>query len=401
MRLLFLMDTDWISRNPGHTVHLAERLASKGHEIRAIDYEILWRNKKNEELISKREIFYISRIIKNAKIMLIRPSILKIPILDYVSMLFFYRKEIDLQMNEFKPDVIIGDAILITLMGFIKGKQLNIPCIFNSIDVNYKLIPFRFLQPLGKIIESYNIRSADFVLAINEGLRKYTLQMGARSDRTRVIRMGVDSKFFEARPNDNRLREKYGIDKDDIVLFFMGWLYHFSGLKEVAIELSKLNDKRFKLLVVGDGDAYDDLKKIKLKYNLSNRLFLVGKVSFEDLPAYIACADICLLPAYNNIIMRYIVPIKLYEYMAMKKPVVSTELPGVMEEFGTGNGIYYVKRPEQVISKVLELIEKEDLSKLGNKARLFVEGLTWERSAKEFEDILNHMLNIDNSQILN
>lgn len=397
MRLLFLMDTDWINRNPGYTVHLSERLASRGHEIRAIDYRILWRNENDKELISKREIFYISRIIKDANIMVIRPSILKIPILDYVSMLFYYRKEIDLQIHEFKPDVIIGDAILITLLGFIKGRQLNIPCIFNSIDVNYKLIPFSFLQPLGRIIESHNIRSADFILSINEGLRKYTMRMGARPERTRVIRMGVDARFFEALPRDNSIKEKYGFENDDKILFFMGWLYHFSGVKEVAIELSKINNKKIKLLVVGDGDAYDELRKIKAKYDLSNRFILAGKISFEDLPSYIACADICLLPAHNNIIMRYIVPIKLYEYMAMKKPVVSTELPGVMEEFGTGNGIYYVKRPEQVVAKALELIENEDLAESGINARRFVEGLTWERSAKEFEDILNYALNIKRS----
>jgi len=43
MKILIIQDTDWIRRNPIQHTHLAERLAKRGHEIRVIDYEILWK----------------------------------------------------------------------------------------------------------------------------------------------------------------------------------------------------------------------------------------------------------------------------------------------------------------------------------------------------------------------
>lgn len=55
----------------------------------------------------------------------------------------------------------------------------------------------------------------------------------------------------------------------------------------------------------------------------------------------------------NNDVMRNIVPIKMYEYMACGKPVIVTKLPGIMKEFGHNNGVVYVNQPLEVLKKVV------------------------------------------------
>lgn len=393
MKILIVQDTDWIKRNPYQHTHLAERMAQRGHEIRVIDYEILWPTDGNKELFSKREVFQVSRVIEDVSLTVIRPGILKIPVLDYVSMLFTYKKEIDDQIREFKPDIVFGNDILTTYLAFRAAKKNNIPTIFYSIDIDYRLIPFRFLQQIGKIVESKNIKSADMVLSINERLREYTIRMGALRDKTHVIRAGIDSTRFNPNIDGSEIREKYGINKSDKVLFFMGWLYHFSGLKEVAIELSKIKDEKkdLKLLIVGDGDAFEDLKKIREDYGIEKQLILTGKQPYESIPKFIASADICLLPAHVNDIMRDIVPIKFYEYMAMGKPVITTKLPGVMKEFGYNNGIIYVDRPEDVLKKAIEFSENGKARTEGLKSRRFVEKLSWDSISDEFEKVLERL----------
>jgi glycosyltransferase involved in cell wall biosynthesis len=82
------------------------------------------------------------------------------------------------------------------------------------------------------------------------------------------------------------------------------------------------------------------------------------------------------------------VPIKLYEYMAMRKPVIATRLPGVLKEFGESSGIVYVDRPEDVIPKALELVRSDSLEELGLKAREFATRNSWQQIADEFEAIL-------------
>lgn len=72
--------------------------------------------------------------------------------------------------------------------------------------------------------------------------------------------------------------------------------------------------------------------EIKEQYDLSDKLILTGKQPFERVPEFLASADFCLLPAYiDEEIMQDIVPIKLYEYLAMKKVVIATELPEFQE----------------------------------------------------------------------
>jgi glycosyltransferase involved in cell wall biosynthesis len=78
----------------------------------------------------------------------------------------------------------------------------------------------------------------------------------------------------------------------------------------------------------------------------------------------------------------------MYEYMAMKKPVIATRLPGVMREFGEDNGVVYVDKPEDAITKATELIRSGRIEELGQKARGFVERYRWENITDEFEKIL-------------
>jgi len=372
MNILIVQDTDWIRRNPIHYHHLAERLVRKGHRVRVIDYEILWREEGRRELVSRRKVYSVSRILKDAPVTVIRPSILKIPLLDYVSMLFSYRREIDRQMREFAPDIVVGNDILTTYLAYRAAGKRNVPTVFYSIDIDYRLVPFRFLQPLAKIMERRNIRSADLVMAINKGLRDYVIRMGANHGAIPVLRPGIDFNRYDPATDGGEIRARCGIKPSDKVLLFMGWVYHFSGLKEVAREMSKMNDKSVKLLVVGDGDAVADLERMREGYGLGAQLILTGRQPHQTMPAFIAAADVCLLPAYNNEIMRDIVPIKLYEYMAMKKPIVSTRLPGVVQEFGEDSGLVYVDRPEDALAQAVSIAGNGVAADLGAKCRRFV-----------------------------
>ena len=90
--------------------------------------------------------------------------------------------------------------------------------------------------------------------------------------------------------------------------------------------------------------------------------------------------------------MHDIVPIKMYEYMAMRKCVIATRLPGVMKEFGEDNGVVYIDRPEDAVEKALELVASRGLNELGSKARGFVERYSWDNITDKFEKILEEVI---------
>lgn len=394
MRLFITQETDWLKRNPHQQHHLAEMLSLRGHEIRVLDIE-LRQGGESKSLFSKREVFPgVSKIHRNAQVTVLRPPVARIPCLDYASLLLSHRKEIKRQIKEFAPDAIVGFGILNSYLGSIAARQSNRPFIYYWIDVLHQLIPERLFQPVGKWLESRILRRADRVLTINDKLKEYVIGLGAASDRTFVLGAGIDTKRYNpATVGGRKVRERMGIDGSDTVLFFMGWLYHFSGLKEVALEMAKWQDSNLKLLIVGDGDAYDALQQIREKSGLQDRIILAGKKPYQEIPAFIAAADICLLPAYPwEATMRDIVPIKMYEYMAMSKPVIASRLPGLLKEFGDDNGVVYIDRPEAAIAKAVELIQDGKVEELGDKSRLFVERHDWEHITDEFERILEEAI---------
>ena len=396
MKILLVQETDWFEKGPLQQHHLMERLSLKGYEIRAIDHEIVWKTHGKQELRSKRRVFKnISRVYKGADITVIRPSVIKIPHLDYISLVLSRKKEIGRQIREFNPDVIVGFQILSAYLAMRAAKKNHIPFIYYWTDAYHTQIPFKVYQPIGEYIEKKILKNADRVIVINDKLKDFVVERGSDPERTYVEKAGVDFERFNPEINGSEIREKYGIEKVDFVLFFVGWLYHFAGLKEIAIGLSRIKDEKpkIKLLIVGDGDASDDLQRIRDEYQLNNHVILAGKQPYEKIPAFIASSDICMLPAYPaEKIMQDIVPIKLYEYMACGKPVIATKLPGVMKEFGENHGVIYVDKPEDALNKAVELIENRSVEEQGVKARGFVEKYNWEDIVDEFEEVLEEVV---------
>lgn len=385
MKILVVQESDWIKRNPHQQHHLMERLSLRGHEIKVIDFPI--ERDKEQGLFTRREVLdNYNKIHPDAHIQVIRPSIIQIPCFVYSSLMISHRKEINRQIKEFKPDVIIGFGIINTFLASRIAKKENIPFIYYWIDVLHLLIPEKPFRFLGRYLEKITLKNSSLVITINHELEDYVKNLGANN--TKVIGAGVDLEKFNPDLNGSQIRREHGFKDDDIILFFMGFLYHFSGLKEVALELSNNSNGNLKLLIIGDGDAYDDLQKIVDEHELNQQIILAGHKPYSEIPEFMAAADICILPAYpDEKIMQDVVPIKVYEYLAMGKPVISTALPGVMKEFNNENGISYVKDPFEVLKKALNI----NIDREGEKARKFAASCDWRKITSEFEQQLENV----------
>ena len=79
--------------------------------------------------------------------------------------------------------------------------------------------------------------------------------------------------------------------------------------------------------LVFTGPAQANVSALKMHPNI----FFTGAVPYEELPAVVKGWDACLLPYHLNALTRNINPLKLKEYLATGKPVISTPLPDVCE----------------------------------------------------------------------
>ncbi|WP_217177992.1 glycosyltransferase [Methanoplanus limicola] len=371
-----------------------ERLSLKGHSIKVIDYAFDWKKDKDKKIFqSKQEFHDVKKIYDGAGVDVIRPSALRIPVLEYPYLIISHNNEIQKQIREFKPDIIIGFGILNAYVASRLAKKYNIPFIYYWIDALDTLIPEKTFQTLGRIIERKSIKNSRKYFVTNEKLKDHIIDLGAEKDKIEIFSSGIDFNVFNDKIDGSAIRKQYGIKDNEIVLFFMGWIYHFSGLKEIAEELGKEKESgkysNIKLLVVGEGDAYPDLQKLRDQYHLEDQLFLTGRQPYEKIPEYIASSDICILPAYTDEpTMKDIVPIKILEYMAMGKPVITTRLPGLIKEFGDDNGIIYANSPDETMKTAQDFLSKVNCHEYGIKAGEFVKKYNWDLVIKRFEIIL-------------
>ncbi len=396
MKILVVQESDWLERNPHQQHHLMERMAIRGHEIKVIDYPIDWPNNDGGGLVYKREVHKdISKIEENANIEVLRPTFVKIKGLNYATLFFSHKKEIERQVDEFNPDIILGLGILNTYNASKIAKKHNIPFVYYFIDVLHALIPEKAFQGIGKWFTKKTIENADLVITINKKLSEFAINMGSKEESTILIDAGIDLDSYDPDLDDSAIREEYGIDESDIVLFFMGWIYEFAGMTELALALGKSKEKypNYKILVVGDGDAYDEMCRIRDEYGMESQLVMTGKQPFARIPEFLAAADFCLLPAHiDEPIMQDIVPIKIYEYLAMRKVVIATELPGISKEFGYGNGIEYIREASQVLETVERILDENKYDEIAGRGREYVKDNDWQSITDKFEKAMEDLL---------
>ena len=389
MKILVVQESDWIERGPHQSHHLMERLTQNGDEVRVIDYEINWKKNIDKGLFFKREIFsHIHKAVESGDVTVIRPSFIRMPMFCYFSMYLTHYMEIRRQIDSFKPDVIIGFGLVNANIAIKLGHQHNIPFIYYIIDQLHLLVPEKRLQALAETVEKSNYMHSDEIISINEGLREYTISLGAEQAKTKVIRAGVDlGRFFGV--DGSTIRKTYGITDEDVVLFFMGWLYSFSGLDEVALELIKSSESHIKLFILGKGELLGKLKEIK-KNDSKNSLIIEDWKPYSEVPKYLAAGDICLLPAKQSEIMKNIVPIKMYEYMAAGKVVFSTDLPGIRKEFGIGHGVMYVNNAKEIIDLARKMMKEKRIKEEGLVGSNFVKSNDWAYTTSSFRfELLN------------
>lgn len=397
MKILVVQESDWENNGPHQSHHLVERLLQKNHEIRIIDFKIRWNETPDIGIINPRKERMVEpKIIKDSYIKVITPSLIRIPILDYLSSLYYQKKELNLQFNDFKPDIVIGLGIINSRLALSICQNMSIPFVYFVIDVLHRLVPQKQFQFFAKFVESSIMKNSNYVLSINEKLQDYTVAMGAPVDKTEVLSAGVDLNLYN-NANGKKIRADCGFEDKDVILFFMGWFYNFSGLQEAVVQIYEGADESIKLLLIGKGDARLELEKLVSALNLESRVKIVDWVDFSKIPDYIAASDFCILPSHKNEIMNDIVPIKMYEYLASGKPVISTELDGIMKEFGYENGVHYIKNPAELIPAVVEIMEGGNYDNLSIAAKKFTQNSDWSVITAKFEERLLDL--IENTNI--
>ena len=379
MNVLFIHEVDWLTKVVFDIHTLAEALSLRGHTVYAIDYENAWKRKNLLDLgtLKSREFKDISRALPGSKVTVIRPGNMKIGGLGRfsaaVTSYFVIRRVIE----KYNIDVIVLYSVPTSGMQAINAaRKYNIPVVFRSIDILNHLVGYPVLRPATRMLEKAVYRRADTILTLTPTLSSYVKGFGAAEGKIKELLMPVDTGIFYPFPPPAELRQKWGIDKDDKVVLFIGTLFDFSGLDTLIPEFAGVIREipEARLLIVGDGPQRARLDSIIRETGLGDSVTITGFQPYNTMPLYIAMADICINSFLITGATRDIFPGKIVQYLACARPVVATPLPGLAAITpGEEQGMVFAADSGEMAGKIISLLkDKAYRDRLGQNGLNYV-----------------------------
>jgi colanic acid biosynthesis glycosyl transferase WcaI len=280
-------------------------------------------------------------------------------------------------------DVIIATSppFSIGIAGYLISKLKNIPFIFEIRDiwpasvVQLGQLRNKFAIGIFEKIEMYLYKKAIKIITVTDSYITDLVSRGVNSKKISVIQNGVDLNYFRPTNADPVLIKKYDLENKEVIAYIgTHGLSHSLGTVIEAANNMRSNDE-FVFLFVGDGAEKEALKNEAKNLNLSNIRF-VDSIPRKELKKYYAISDILLVPLKKIPVFKTVLPSKIFEIMAMGKPII-TSVDGECKKLIklSGAGIY--AEPENAMdltSKILKLYkEPESKIEMGNSGRLYVE----------------------------
>jgi len=351
---------------------ICESLINNGYEVTIL---CLWNYENNsEEIINK------IKIIRNGY----NDNLKKYIPIPYNP---FWKKFLKDKITQIKPDLIINrEFFLMTEVSPITRK-LNIPIIIDMAEnyaaavVNFKKYtktPFRrFLINNLKLIhklEKHAVNNSNGVITVcKENQDRIIQKYNYNENNLSIVHNTPISSWFNEEPIFNN---------SPLIFNYMGYISKERNLENFILGFdlycqdSSIN---YKLQIYGSGTELDNLKTITTKLKNKDNIQFFGNYNHQDLCKFINQGDIGILPYINDEFINTTISNKLFDYFAMGKPVLCSDvipMKRILKEYNCG--IYHdCSTPEMCKNAISKIIENYSKKMSDNALKAFKEKYNW------------------------
>jgi len=210
-------------------------------------------------------------------------------------------------------------------------------------------------------------------------------------DRCLVAHSGVDIDRFTPVLERNEARRRVGLPTDRTLIVHSGHMYEGRGIELLIEAASELPNTELVLL----GGTASDVVRIRSRAGDSVRV--IGHRPLGEVPTWLFASDVLVMPYTSATTtsdgrtrsIEWASPMKLFEYLAAGRAIVSTRFPGLAEVLVDGHNARLVEpdRPEALRSALLELVaDSARRSELGTRAREATPAFSWRERARRVLD---------------
>ena len=227
----------------------------------------------------------------------------------------------------------------------------------------------RCVEALQKLI----VRKADAVIAICPDLEQTVKRLAPGKPVYMIENVAVDEALPPADESDVALiRQQWKLGTDPVLLY-TGTFESYQGiellLRSVALVRHALPNARY-VLVGGKPEQVEKQRLLAQELGIAEMVCFVGERPLEEMPRYMALADILLSPRSEGTNT----PLKLYTYLRSGKPILATDIFSHTQILTSGMAMLVPPTPEELARGALELLNNPVLAQcLGEYGRSVAE----------------------------
>jgi len=381
-----------------NTVKSANAFYKLGHNVEILTVERFFERRESRKISNIYKFYGISDAIK---------------ISYFRDNLFFYFEEINPIIYYF-----LEGLKKITKGGIRQisdpEKRISEYCKRNGTDIcycrAYRTAYYNIKNGVLTILESHtpNIKHPDLqrviklsgseyfkgLVTISEILKQNFVEAGVPEEKVLVLDDGVDVESFQNLPSKEKIREMFELPKDEKIVVYCGSLFPDKGIEHILLVAKNLPDIIF-LLVGGREQQIRMWREYTKSHEIRNVPF-TGFVENSKVPFYLKAADALIMPYKTDQEIKIMdinttSPLKLFEYMAAKKPIISSDIPAISRTITHGvDGLLAEPNNIKELTQFVEMVlEDEQLAeKLAKSAYRKVQDYDWK---KRCEKILQHV----------
>jgi glycosyltransferase involved in cell wall biosynthesis len=278
-------------------------------------------------------------------------------------------------------------------MGYPLFHKVKVPVVstfHNMYRERCRFVPvrYRILEYLKLLEDSLSAGKSDMIIGINRPIIIELEKSGISRDKITYVPNATDTSYFAHHTKDRKtIREGYGIGigEDEFLVLFVGRLDQQKGLEYLIGAASRL-DKRFKILIVGEGLEKYKRHLLNMAHGIENIIF-TGALYGEDLKEVYAASDIFVLPSlYEGF------PTVLLEAMASGLPIVASDIPSTRSIVKSDFGVLITPRdPGKLADAILKLDDKKALREMGKKSVEESKRYDWDIITKKIVNVYREL----------
>jgi len=244
----------------------------------------------------------------------------------------------------------------------------------------------------SKKISLFLLKNANLIITTNSFIKSEFMKNGFEDSRLLIAPNGVELTNFDINMSKEEAISALNLPvelNNKIILLYTGSFKTMGvdkGINEILKAIKLLKNKNIFFFAVG-GNNKDIVyyKRLAESLAVKERVFLLSRQNQKILAIYQKAADIFLMPYPRKAHYEYFMtPLKMFEYMAGKKPIIASDLPSIREILDDTNAVLVEPgNSAAFIEAIKSLLHNKELSaKISNKAFDDVQKYTWAQRAE-------------------